>query len=208
MGQAERVAAGVACMVSVGWGVYDHMSGGVPWEPVLTFILSFAVWAFAESKANMPQERKPTLHPHDVKLGNELRTVLDERMKGYLREGPFSGTFRFESFDPISVFARWRGTEREFEDGELDNLMSEIVRASAEVDSAIAEHGNAIERRMEFGSFATDQERISDWYGRETALKIQDANLLARNLAELGDQFERVFRRLSPESYQQDGGSR
>lgn len=188
-------------MISAAWGVSSYDTGDFPWEPTLTFIASFGAWAFAEFKADAPTPAVNGLHPHDIELGNTLRSLLDERLKRYLREHSFGQTFRYATIDPISELANWTGTEREFVNADLDNQSSEVVRLARELDGKITEYGNPLEHRMEFMSLVPDQERVSDWHSRETSLKIQEVNSIANQLADAGDRFERTFRELSPESY-------
>ena len=203
---ATRIAAGVTCMLSVGWGVSAYQVGDLPWEAIALFIGSFATWAFAEYRADAAPARAASLHPHDIELGNKLRGILDENMKRYLRSRPFASSFRFESVEPLGSLAKWSGLEREFENADLDNLASEVIRLSGELDDKLAD-ANALEHRLEFGSLVPDAERISDWHSAETSKMLADVHCIADQLAEAGDNFERVFRGLSPESYRKSGGA-
>lgn len=202
MWRVGRIAAGIACMLLSAGAVYVYKNGEFPFEILSAFLLSFVAWAFAEYKSDATNDNANTgLHPHDVELGNALRAILSERLKRYLKSHPVSSTFIIASFDPVSQLSNWNGPEREFENCELDNLSFEVVRLSRELDGQISEHSNLLEHNLDFASFAPDHERISDWHSRETSIKIQEANSIATQLAEAGDNFERAFRRLSPESY-------
>ncbi len=204
MWRASRIAGGIACMLFVGWAVDSYHDGESIWEPISCLVVAFAGWAFAECKADASAPAPAILHPHDIELGNALRGILNERLKGYLKGHPVSTTFLLASFDPVSELSRWNGPEREFENQELDNLASEAVRLAHELDGQIGEHANIVEHNLDFASLAPDQERASDWYTRETSVKIQKVNTIATRLAEAGDNFERAFRRLSPESYRRN----
>lgn len=201
MWRVGRISAGIICMLASGAIVYDYMVGNNIFNSVIIFTGSFATWAFSEIKADriIPLETK--LHPHDVALGNELRSILDEKTKRYLKTSSFGGLIHHRNLEPISSLADWNGAQREFINTDLDNLLSEIVRLANELTDEFTENGNAVGNQYEFISIVPDQERANDWHSPETAALVATIKALAKQLAEVGDAFEKAFRKLSPESY-------
>ena len=187
-------------MLCAAWIAISYESGEIPFESTITFIGLFIAWAFTESKSDTAIT-VTTLHPHDVELALKLRSLLNESMKRYLREYSFGESFLYDRIDPIRELGRWKGAECEFENSELDNLAAELVRLSGQLDYKIGKYGRPISHRDEFWSLAPHDERLSDWHSKDTTLKIKEVDDLADEIAELADQFEKAFRKLSPKSY-------
>ncbi|MFS8120795.1 hypothetical protein QD336_00060 [Rhizobium sp. BR 250] len=200
------MAAGIACMLLSAGAVYVYKSGEFPFEILAAFLLSFVTWAFAEYKADQNGDAGTLLHPHDIKLANELRRLFTPRLRGLLRDFDFSNSFEFEAVEPLKVLQEWSGPAFEFENEELNRLLDAIIQISSEVYDQIVEEARPIERmaRWEWWSFATDDERISDFYGKETFSKIFRINANTTKLFDALNDFERVFKRLAPASYAQN----
>lgn len=186
--------------------VYVYKGGGFPFEILAAFLLSFVAWAFAEYKADQNDEADTGLHPHDIKLANELRGLFTPRLRGLLRDFDFSNSFEFEAVEPLKVFQHWSGPAFEFEDEELNRLSDAIIQISSEVYDQIVEEARPVERmaRLEWWTFATDDERISDFYGKETFSKIFRINANTTKLFDALNDFDRMFKRLSPANYTQN----
>ncbi len=197
-----RVSAGVVCMISAAWIGSSLKEGEAPFEAVMSLIGSFGVWVFAEWKdVSSVDTRVDGPHPHDVELANTVRSLLTIDVKRRLREQSFGESFPYSRLDPIRELASWCGAERELVDAELDNLLWEMVRLSKELEERIFEYGEPLEHRLDRWSLAPHRERISDFYSSETFAKIAEVDNVATELAEAADEFEKAFRRKSPESY-------
>lgn len=202
MWRATRVGAGVLSMLAVAWMVSSYKVGEVPWDGVALFIPSFIAWAFAEFKSDAPNTSSPKLHPHDVALGNRLRELFNETTKIFLREHSFGQAYPHSRLHAVRDVSYWQGAEYEFENSELDNISSEIVRLSDELYGKLAEYAGPIDRPEGYFAVPLDHERAQDRFGTETTNRIAEVNALAGRIAVEVDRFEKAFRRLSPESYE------
>lgn len=171
----------------------------IPWEPALFLLASFVTWTTAELKAEEPP--KPTLHPHDVALGENLRSLFSSRLRGLLRDHDFGNSFDFTDIEPIGDVSRWEAPMQEFVSEELNRKLDEIVQCCTEIYRQIVEEGRPMDRGHDTWTFATEEERYSDFYGKATLATIGQVNRRTTRLLELVHDFERLFRRLSPDSY-------
>ncbi len=205
MWRVGRIAAGIVCMLLSAGAVYVYKSGEFPFEILAAFLLSFVTWAFAEYKADQNGNVDTRLHPHDLKLAGELRGLFTGRLRGLLRDFDFSNSFEFEAIEPLSIFQRWSGPAFEFENQELNRHLDAIIQISTEIYDQIIEEGRPIERMgREWWTLATEDEIISDFYGKETFSKIFRINANTTKLLEALSDFERLFKRLAPASYAQN----
>lgn len=201
MWRAGRIVTGISAMVLAGAIVDQYHRGESVFEPLAGFVVAFVGWAFAEFKSDVATDAVNVLHPHDVQLGIKLKTRLDGNMKRFFRTHSFGESFLYAKLDPIRDLADWEGPEKDFENSELDNLAAEVVRLSRELINSIFERAKPLAHRDDYWSIVPDDERASDWHSKETSSRVGQIDLLADQLADAGDQFERAFRRLSPESY-------
>ncbi|MBX4896558.1 hypothetical protein [Rhizobium bangladeshense] len=198
-----KLISALSCMVASGWVGYSYHADDVTFEPVLAVLAGLA-WLFTEYKDGSA-EQASTLHPHDVAFGLRFKTLFDERSRRFLREHSFGQIYRDTQLHAIRDASEWRGPEFEFVNGELDNICSEVVRLSDELYEKLCTYAGPVNALNGTFSVPLDNERSADWFGPETTRRIADLNSLARQIAEQLDQFEKVFRRLSPESYRQYG---
>lgn len=201
MWRATRITAGILSMIAVGWGVSSSRDGDFPWDALALLIPSFATWALAEFKSDADQERKPQLHPHDVSLGLKLRQLFNDNTRIFLREHSFGTPYQHSRLHPIRDVIYWRGAEYEFDNSELDNISSEIVRLSDELYTKLAEYAGPTKGPEGYFAVPLEHERSQDRFGSETTARIAELNSLARQIVQWLDQFEKIFRKLSPESY-------
>lgn len=201
MWRIGRLFSGVGAMVLVGAIVDQYHRGESIGEPLAGFIAIFAAWAFAEYKADHTVENIDSLHPHDVALGLRLRQLFDEPTKVFLREHSFGSPYLHTRLHGVRDVSYWEGSEYEFENSELDNLASEIVRLSDELYAKLAAYAGPIDRPPGYFAVPLDHERIQDRFGPETTERIREVNALARQIVQQLDRFEKTFRKLSPESY-------
>jgi hypothetical protein len=201
MWRATRIGAGILSMLAVAWVVSSIKGGNVPWDGIALFISSFIAWAFAEYKADAQAPVAEKLHPHDIDLGLKLRQLFNEPAKIFLREHSFGQAYPHTRLHPVRDVSYWEGAEYEFENEELDNIGSEIVRLSDELYTKLAGYAGPIRAPDGYFAVPLDHERAQDRFGPETTARIAEVNALSRQIVEQLDQFEKVFRKLSPESY-------
>lgn len=203
MGSVARVITGIGSMACVAWFFTSWDGVKFPYDALTAFIPMFVAWLYFESSAgtSTTKEAVATLHPHDVELGQKLRNLIDERMKRHLRETSFGESFIYERLEPIRVLANdWNSAEYEFVHPDLINLAAEVQRVCFEFDELLFEKAYPLDREG-WWSIVPEQERVSDWHGRDTSLMVSNVNALARDIAEKADAFERGFRNLAPEAY-------
>lgn len=186
-------------MVASGWVGYSYHAGDVTFEPMLAVLAGLA-WLFTEYKDGSTKAVN-VLHPHDVALGIKLRQLFNEPTKIFLREHSFGRAYPHSRLHPVRDVSYWEGSEYEFENSELDNISSEIVRLSDELYGKLAEYAGPIDRPEGYFAVPLDHERVHDRFGAETLARITEVNTLAKRIVEQLDLFEKAFRRLSPESY-------
>jgi hypothetical protein len=201
MWRAARIGAGILSMVAVGWMVSSMQSGNVPWDGIALFIPSFVGWAFTEYKSDAALSPASKLHPHDVALGIKLRQLFNEPTKIFLREHSFGQAYPHSRLHPVRDVSYWEGSEYEFENPDLDNISSEIVRLSDDLYGKLAAYAGPVNRPEGYFAVPLDYERAQDRFGAETSARIAEVNALAKRIVEQLDLFEKTFRRLSPESY-------
>ncbi|CAN7203415.1 hypothetical protein LJR251_000550 [Rhizobium rhizogenes] len=178
------------------------MNGDAPWEPVLSFITFFVGWAFAEVRADTIKVNQEKLHPHDVTLGIKLRELFTEPTKIFLREHSFGQAYPHSRLHPVRDVSYWEGSEYEFDNMELDNICSEIVRLSDELYTKLSGYAGPIRKPEGYFAVPLDYERAQDLFGPETTARVAELNSISEQIVEKLDKFEKAFRRLSPESYQ------
>lgn len=203
MGNVARIMTGVGSMICVAWFFATWESEKFPYDALTAFIPLFLSWLYFEASGTTKalEQAVPTLHPHDVELGQKLRGLIDERMKRYLRETSFGESFYYERLEPIRQLANeWTSAEYEFVNTELINLAGEVQRVCQEFDDQVFELAYPLDRDG-WWSIIPDLERKSDWHSRETSLMVGRVNALASDIAEKADAFERGFRLLAPEAY-------
>ncbi|WP_343314057.1 hypothetical protein AAIB41_02615 [Brucella sp. BE17] len=193
-------------LLSAGWIGYElRSSTEIPFEPLITFLASLGVWFWPLlSKSKSSNNDQLALHPHDVQLGNRIRNLFTVNYKQFLRDGGFLSVFRIEMTDPISDIAEWKGAEYEFENDILDNIAFEIVRLCDEIDSKLSIYSHPIANpntTVLISSIASDRERATDMYSNDTERKRAEIKSLCKSLLDELEEFEKNFRKLSPESY-------
>ncbi|MDW9417111.1 hypothetical protein NKY66_00075 [Sinorhizobium meliloti] len=198
MNVAKLIAA-LSCMVASGWVGYSYHAGDVTFEPILAVLAALA-WLFTEYKDGS-QKPVPALHPHDVALGLRLKGLFNEPTKIFLREHSFGQAYPHSKLHAVRDVSYWEGSEYEFENSELDNISSEIVRLSDELYGKLAGYAGPIDRPEGYFAVPLDHERAQDRFGEETSARIAEVNELARQIVQQLELFEKAFRRLSPESY-------
>ncbi|MGV1951186.1 hypothetical protein ACQZ44_10190 [Agrobacterium vitis] len=201
MWRATRIGAGILSMLAVAWVVSSIKGGNVPWDGIALFISSFIAWAFAEYKADAHAPLAAKLHPHDINLGLKLRQLFNESTKIFLREHSFGQAYLHARLHSVRDVSYWEGAEYEFENQELDNISSEIVRLSDELYTKLAEYAGPIRAPEGYFAVPLDHERAQDRFGPKTSARITELNALSGQIVQQLDQFEKVFRMLSPESY-------
>ena len=191
-------------MLCVAWFMSSFVGKLFPYDAAVALITTFAAWLYAESQNLKTSGRTNKLHPHDVALGGRLRAAFGEETRRFLREHSFGQPFHMEKISAIEAVADdWSGAEFEFEDVDLDNLSSEIVRLSGEVANKIGEYAGIADRWPEGTlSVPLDHERARDEFSDNTWAHINELNQLAADLMSAIENFERAFRKKSPESYE------
>lgn len=143
------------------------MSGllGATPEPILAVLAALA-WLFTEYKDGS-QKPVPALHPHDVALGLRLKGLFNEPTKIFLREHSFGQAYPHSKLHAVRDVSYWEGSEYEFENSELDNISSEIVRLSDELYGKLAGYAGPIDRPEGYFAVPLDHERAQDRFEGE-----------------------------------------
>lgn len=204
----QRILSGSICMVSVAWFTSSYQrSPEFPFEALLAVLGAAGAWIWAEQRHDKPAPSAvPALHPNDVALGLRLREVFSPALRRFLREHSFGQPFRNGQIAGIETIADdWQGAAYEFEDEELDNISAEIVRLSSEFANKIGLYsGPAMRWGADFLSIPTDHERADDLFTEQTFSNIREIDDIANQIVGKVDEFEKAFRRLSPESFSPD----
>jgi len=199
-----RIVSGCVCMLCAAWGAYAFRDGEIPFEPLITFLGSFAIWITSEAKSDKEINTSPSkLHPHDVALGKKLRAAFDEQTRYRLRNHSFGQPYNDEWLDPLRQFSReWVGAQHEFENSDLEQISSSIRKFSDDIDEKLSLYSDIADNYPEhYFSIPTRTERGNDWFEKETIERVGIVNQLATELIANLDGFEKKFRELSPESF-------
>lgn len=201
-----RVVAGAAALLSSFWlghnwkedNSFENLI-----EPSFALLTTVAAWLFSESKEQTaPSSPVQTLHPADIEIALRVREQFTPANIRALRSNSFAPWFNLERYRFAVVAGEWSGVEFEFSNGELKDLLNEIISKSTEFDSKLFQYAEPIDHGEDGRwSLVPDDERGSDYYSSETFEKLSEIDKLARELADAAENFERSFRRLSPESY-------
>lgn len=200
----ERSAPVLTLAVTGVWFGYSLHDPAFPWEPIVVAVGAFIAWLHLDRQSLGQLESSDKLHPHDRKLGNQLRALFDQRTLRFLKEQPFGQPFRSDLIRNLEVLADdWEGTNYEFEDAELDNGSAEIVRQATGLCNKIAEYAGAATNWPEGHiSVPLDAERGADMFSDLTWERIGELRRLASSLLDAYRNFEKAFRRLAPEEYE------
>lgn len=191
-------------MIIAAWGTYTTKTEEFPFEPMATFIVIFAGWAFCEFKSDGTPPGKHSAHPHDIVLGNRLRRLLNEPTRQFLRNHGFGQPFPHERLEPIETFIfDWQGAQHHFDDQALDNLAFEIhALCDSFHEKLVVYAGPAGNWPGYHLSIPTDAERAADEFKPHTVEHIREINDLAAQIVAKIDEFETAFRRHTPEGYE------
>jgi hypothetical protein len=190
-------------MGGAAWTAVEYQTE-TPWEPAIFLLGAVTIWITSELKAE--EQPEPELHPHDIALAKELQAVFTPRLRGILRDFDFRNSFDFQDIEPLGDIRDWEGPEHEFEDEQLNRKLDEIIQICTEIYTRIIEDARPLQwkGRRDSWTFATEEERYSDFFGRETFAKISEVNRNTSKLLERLHDFERLFRKLSPASSMRD----
>ncbi|QNP81955.1 hypothetical protein [Agrobacterium tumefaciens] len=199
----ERALLLTACSLSGIWFGYSFASDEFPWEPIISWVLAFATWIGFDVQAGEKPKVSAQIHPHDKALARELRAKLDHRTITFLRDITFGEPFRSSSLDGLeSLASDWRGAEFEFENSELDNIASEIVRLSRDLTEKVALYAGAATRRPPgFLTVPLQEELAADMFSERTWSHIRELRDCAQCIVVERERFEKAFRKLAPEEY-------
>lgn len=190
-------------MVASAWAASSYSGVVFSFDAYLATLGAFSAWIALEKSSLGSAASSPSLHPHDVSLGRSLRELFDEKTRRFLRETSVGTPFHNDFLNNLEILADdWVGAEFEFEEAELDNLSSEIVRLARELCNKIAEYAGAAERRPPgYLSVPLQSELAADLFSDRTTANIAELQRLCRALIAEYEKFEKSFRRLAPEVY-------
>ncbi|ANM03195.1 hypothetical protein AMC78_CH01057 [Rhizobium phaseoli] len=202
-GTFERSLPVLACALTGIWFGYSLHGAEFPWEPIVTGVCIFSTWLGLDISSAGALTSKDQLHPHDRDLGQSLRAQFDPMTLRFLREESFGQPFKNKLLESLETLADdWQGANYEFENAELDNISSEIVRLANEFCIKIAEYAGVAERRPAgYLTVPLQKELAADEFSERTWANIRELRELASSLVVEYEKFEKAFRRLAPEEY-------
>ncbi|MGO6781226.1 hypothetical protein GR211_16710 [Rhizobium leguminosarum] len=202
-GTLERSLLVLACALTGVWFGYSLPGAEFPWEPIVTGVCIFSTWLGLDMASVGTLQSRDELHPHDKTLGQSLRAKFDPMTLRFLKEESFGQPFKNELLENLETLADdWQGANHEFENAELDNISSEIVKFTNEFCNKVAEYAGVAERRPAgYLAVPLQQELAADEFSEKTWAHIRELRALSSSLVVEYENFEKAFRRMAPEEY-------
>lgn len=198
-----RIGSVLSALGSLIWLIWPGDNWHVEPEPGLAFLSALTIWIWREiADSKSLAARELDAHLNDVELAKRVQTTFDSDVRRFLRNESFGSVFRAEIMDRLYlVESNWIGVEYRFEDADLDNKLSELLRLNSEFCAKMAEYSGPAGRSSNLISVPTDEERSADEFSAHTVAHIDELRGISDQLLEALEKLQQTIKVKVPKSF-------
>ena len=198
-----RVGSVLSVLGSLTWLLWPSANWRVEPEPALALLTALAIWISQEvADWRGLADRDAKAHPNDVELAKRFQVTFDSDVRRFLRDQSFGSVFRSDIMDRLYlVDANWSGVEYRFEDADLDNQLSELLRLNSDFCAKMATYSGPARGSANLISVPTDEERSRDKFSDHTLAHIKELQMLADQVLEAMEKLQKTIKKKIPQSF-------